>query len=202
MGKKVYRDSDKIQDEIGKAFEFGITRTEDLRFYLKNSTGYDLERGAIEYHVKEYQKSQDKDLNWLEVFTKIKSLKTAKTHLDILEKIRTDLLMLLDVKMRAYKEAIMNGDEADPMLLQEIMEINNALGQNLDHIEKRNMALMYIYPMKITIDEAEKKVKLDNSDPNTKNAILLEEYQAEVVEDEQKQLIDLTEAYGEGNEIA
>ncbi len=202
MGRKVYRDSDKIQDEIGKAFEFGITRTEDLRFYLKNATGYDLERGAIEYHVKEYQKSQDKDLNWLEVFTKIKSLKTAKTHLDILEKIRTDLLMLLDMKMRAYKEQVMNGDEPDPILLQEIMEINNALGQNLDHIEKRNMALMYIYPMKITIDEAEKKVKLDNSDPNTKNAVLLEDYQAEMVEEEQKQLIDLTEAYGEGNEVA
>lgn len=200
MTKQTYHDADKIMMCIAEAEQLRIDNDNDLAYFIKTRTGYDINSDNLQYHkqkfVKEYRPNYT---TWLRNFAQNKVLQTASTHLEVLEEIRNDFFYIYQNKSKAYKEKLAEGIEPDPMELTELLDVKGAVTDVLDHIEKRNLALLYIIPFKITMDKQTNQPKLDKADPDTRTAILVSELEAEQIEEHEEKLRNYTEVHGEEN---
>ncbi len=198
MGK-TYHDTDKILMAIGEAYALNIRTDEDLIYFLKNRTGYDIGEASLKYHRTRYEQSQVNYTTWLEQFARTKVLQTASTHLNVFEEIRNDLFFIYTTKVKSYKQKISQGAEPDPLELTELLDVKRELENTMDGIEKRNLAVLYLIPVKITLDKNSNIPKLDTADPNTRNAVLVAENLAEEEDNVER---NLTELHGDGNLVA
>lgn len=202
MGKKNYYDSEKIIVCIAEGYQLGINNDDDLRYWIKNKTGYELTPTQLAYHKDKYKEEGAKYTTWLQNFAQNQVIGTASAHLKVFEEIRNDLFLIYRKKAEKYKKHIEEETEPDPLELTELLDVKREIESNMDHIEKRHLALLYILPVKVALDKKDNKVKLENNDPDTRNAILVADYQAEQLEEAEKKLVDLTDVHGEDNLVA
>lgn len=200
MGKNVYHDSDLIQLALGQAETLRITNEDDLLYFIRTRTGYDLTKDGLHYHKVKYNKETAPNYTtFLEKFAQNQVLETANTHLDILRDIRNDLYFIYSKKAKTYKDKLATDIEPDPTELTELLDVKNNVESTLDHIDKRELALLYIVPVKITMDKTTNKPKLDKADPDTRTAIHVAEMDAETTEELEKNLVNYTDVHGEDN---
>jgi hypothetical protein len=200
MGKNVYYDSDLIQLAISQAKTLRITDEDDLLYFIRTRTGYDLTKDGLHYHKNKFNKEANPNYTtFLEKFAQNQVLDTAETHLEILRDIRNDFYFIYSKKAKALKEKLTEGVEPDPTELTELIDVKTSVESTLDHIDKRELALLYIVPVKITMDKVSNKPKLDKADPDTRTAIHVAELDAETTEDLEKNLVNYTEVHGEDN---
>lgn len=202
MGKKNYYDSEKIIVCIAEGYQLGINNDDDLRYWIKNKTGYELTPSQLNYHKEKFKEEGAKYTTWLQNFAQNQVLGTASTHLKVFEEIRNDFFFIYRKKAEQYKKHLEEGTEPEPLELTELIDVKTAIESNMDHIEKRHLALLYILPVKVALDRKDNKVKLENADPDTRNAVLIADYQAEQLEEAEKKLVDLTDVHGEDNLVA
>lgn len=200
MGKNVYHDVEKIYDAIGLAEELNFRNEQDQLYFIRNKTGYDLSESALQYHKKEFHKRGINATSLLQTFAQSKILKTISTHYALFEDVRNDLAYVYNKKMLRYKETIANGEVGDPIELQEILQIANALKDASEHIEKRHLAFTMLIPVKLQMDK--NIPKLDNADPDTRNALLVAENLAEEEEEMVRNMQNLTDIHGDENLVA
>lgn len=200
MGKNVYYDSDLIQLVISQAKTLRITDDDDLLYFIKNRTGYDLTKEGLNYHKVKYNKEGKQNYTtFLEKFAQNQVLDTAETHLEILKDIRSDFYYIYSKKAKAFKDKLAQGIEPDPTELTELIDVVNCVEGTADHIDKRELALLYIVPVKITMDKVSNQPKLDKADPDTRTAIHVAELDAETTEELESKLVNYTEVHGEDN---
>lgn len=198
MGKHIYHDSDRIMMCLGEAENLRITDDDMLLQFIRYRTGYDIDKGGLAYHKTKYNKEYKPDYStWIQHFASNQILDTAKTHLDILHDIRNDLYFIYSKKVKTYKDKLSENIEPEPMELTELLDVKGHIEGTLDHIEKRDLALLYILPVKITMDK--RGPKLDKADPDTRTAVLVSELEAEHIEESEKSLQNYTEIHGEEN---
>ena len=202
MVKENYHDTDKIVLLISEATTLGVDNDQDLTFFIKQRTGYDVTPTQLKHYKRKFKEEGAIYTTWLENFARNKVLQTASSHLQLEEEIRNDLYKIYRKKRDRYIKHLDEETEPDPLELTELLDVKKELEATNDHIEKRHLALLFILPVKVSLDKKDNKVKLENSDPNTRNAILVADYQAEQLEANKKRLADLTEIHGEENTIA
>jgi hypothetical protein len=202
MGKKVYHDSEKIIVCIAEGYQLGIDTDDDLIYFIKNRTGYELTKQQLNYHKDKFRDEGAKYTTWLQNFAQNQVIGTASAHLKVFEQIRNDMFLIYRKKAEKYKKHLEEDTEPEPLELTELLDVKREIESNMDHIEKRHLALLYILPVKVALDKKDNRVKLENSDGDTRNAILIADKEAEDLEEAEKRLIDLTEVHGEDNLVA
>lgn len=202
MVKENYHDTDKIVLLISEATTLGIDDDQDLKYFIKNRSGYDVTDGQLKNYKRRFREEGANHTTWIENFARNKVLQTASAHLQMFEEIRNDFYKIYRNKRDRYLTHLDQNTEPDPLEFTELLDIKREIESIGDNIEKRHLALLYILPVKVSLDKRDNKVKLENSDPNTRNAILVADYQAEQLEENKKRLTDMTEIHGEENTVA
>lgn len=188
---------------MAEAEQLRINNDADLTYFIKTRTGYDIHDSNLQYHKQKFAKEYKPNYStWLENFARTQVLETAKTHLELLHQIRNDLFEIYQHKSKEYKSKLATGIEPDPMELTELLDVKGHIEGTLDHIDKRDLALLYILPFKITMDKKTNQPKLDKADADTRNAILVADLEAEHIKEEEQALTNYTDLHGEENTVA
>lgn len=200
MGKTIYHDSDRIMLCLGEAETLRITDDDLLLQFIRYRTGYDITKDGLNYHKVKYNKEYRPDIStWMEHFASNQVVQTQRTHREILEDFRNDLYFIYTKKRNTYRDKLESNLEPDPMELTELLDVKGHIEGTMDHIQKSDLTLLYLTPVKITMDKRTNQPKLDKTDPDTRTAILVSELEAEQVEQTQKVLQNYTEVHGEEN---